>query len=1064
MYLNTKPPSSGSQPGANASQSPHPPPAQPAQAANPTPTSRPASTSGNAAAPPSSSLGGGTLRPSWEAQREPRQCSYPANRPEPPRPTDSPATTTPSHSHPGPGHHHHHHHHHPHSHTTPAPSAAPASGPPNRDDRPTSSATPTSAYDAKPAPRKIPTSNPMVPPRSYNLGSGSERTKGPLERHIDLERERERQEREREREARRKTNVQTPSPTLAEDGRGRLIDLMGGHASYAPPHQRSLDRDNQTSASAMHHPGYTPRVLLPEKVYQAPTLSIGNTAVSTQPSAAPSAASISPQLPAAATTTTTNARPTLPTPSFSSLGARSLPSPFGGEKDTRERSGSGSVAQPPADHPAPGHQRSASGSSSRGAEIPPGLGLQTSPAKSHTPVGSGISNSMFGIPSLAGNARQGSREVQRSPSTRAPTAASPTQREPHKSPTAPTVRPTAAAPPPVAATAPPSRAPYSFTNPGYNAPSAYTGPFGGFGLGGFGTSYGFNYGRERDRERENREAIRLREREREEKARMDREREDRLRAEKEREEREAWRKDKEASERRTSFGVEAKPFQPPRSNAQNPHHNDPYRRPASSIPDSKYTRHIEVLNRPENAHSTYGTLPPTPAEPLSVMQQVVPSREPRPYGYKTENRDYQYQPRDKRPRMDTAVEEQSHRRGSGTSKSKRKKEDEKKSPALPKDWSGITSAVKKYPDVSSSPVETWLKSVGDLTRVIGREVYLGSEWSLAKTKSAEAGVGNEGGISIVRIGGRFLGKKWKIRGEGGWDDSVSFPECACEISRGRFERRIWGTDVYTDDSDLGMVLVHAGWIRWSNSGLGTEEDETRDGDIINVTVRIVPRLIRYTATERNGVKSRNWGNGHDGLSIVIESVERVKADKKYVNSRANKKMRMSEYGRERQAVLKDDLRKVNGVEPDPPVMFTGLGKPGLKYDPEILTAFINERMEQDDDEVKTIWTHDVVFRHDDPSEEYRLSRCPWSDDELYLSADIPTTFLRYLSLSDAMFVKDGLAVRSGVKQDGVLYPVRMYRWEKREEKRYDEIDEFTLDYESLLLWRKVSKRRLPRAA
>jgi hypothetical protein len=66
------------------------------------------------------------------------------------------------------------------------------------------------------------------------------------------------------------------------------------------------------------------------------------------------------------------------------------------------------------------------------------------------------------------------------------------------------------------------------------------------------------------------------------------------------------------------------------------------------------------------------------------------------------------------------------------------------------------------------------------------------------------------------------------------------------------------------------VLIHAGWIRWG--GPATRSDS----DLVNVTVRLVPSLVRYYATERNGVITRAWGNGHDGASIVVEGVERVK--------------------------------------------------------------------------------------------------------------------------------------------------------------------------------------------
>lgn len=222
--------------------------------------------------------------------------------------------------------------------------------------------------------------------------------------------------------------------------------------------------------------------------------------------------------------------------------------------------------------------------------------------------------------------------------------------------------------------------------------------------------------------------------------------------------------------------------------------------------------------------------------------------------------------------MDAAVEEAAPSNRRAASKKKARKDEEKKEQ---RDWSQITNITKKWPEVSSAPVEAWLKTVSDLNRIVGHEVYGGSEWSIAQTRST--GHDAEGGIVVVRVGGGFLGTRWKVRGEPGWDDAKPTGGDGAIVGLGwapggqaQRERRIWGTDVYSDDSDLGLVLVHAGWIRWG--GAPTRSDD----DIVHVTLRIVPRLVRYTATERNGVVTRAWGNGHDGSSIVVEGVERVK--------------------------------------------------------------------------------------------------------------------------------------------------------------------------------------------
>lgn len=132
-------------------------------------------------------------------------------------------------------------------------------------------------------------------------------------------------------------------------------------------------------------------------------------------------------------------------------------------------------------------------------------------------------------------------------------------------------------------------------------------------------------------------------------------------------------------------------------------------------------------------------------------------------------------------------------------------------------------------------------------------------------------------------------------------------------------RKLWGTDVYTDDSDIIAMCLHAGWLqgpvlqdvpsyvppgkamlRWrqmtqayADQGLELESaDKPKQiGNIddieskttsrserlsstadLSVMIRIAPKLIAYKGSQRSGVQSRNWGNGHDGVSLVIEGV------------------------------------------------------------------------------------------------------------------------------------------------------------------------------------------------
>ncbi len=689
-------------------------------------------------------------------------------------------------------HHHHHHHHHLHPHPSAQPSTTPTSstsGTP-RDER----SNPGTTAPTKQSPVSTPVTGTAPPPRSQPAGLGL--SAGPTRpfgggyglfggfREQEL-RERERLERERQREREREREAKAVASGVNQS-----------------PNRQSI---NTGVSSSYPRPSLPPS---PTNSRAAPT------PTSAQPTSTSNKPSLSPQMPTASTASTP--RPNLPLPNFSSLGSRSLPSPF---ENGRERSHSVKQAEPPSS----AHQRTLSNTSARGdAGMPNLLGtIQTSPGKA--PPQPSSSRSIFGGTPIAQTPRD--RNVPQSPVSRAPSTADP-------------------AVSPKTVQIPTNSAGYSFPAAAYARTSTYSNNYmgfaGGFGYGTFGSSWA---DRERSREKE-------RERERERQREVER---------RKLEEREIERR--RAEEKEKAALVETKPFQTPR---QATAFSDPYHRGSSRI---------EVLNQPEQT-AQY----PSGGEP-SVIQQVAPQREPRPYTYSAKpepqsqrDREYSYTPREKRPRMDAAVEESAHRRGS-VSKSKRKREEEKvKSPVQPvplRDFSVLTKEVKRWPEVMSSPVEAWLKSIPDLGVVIANEVYDGSDWTLVKTRATKADC--EGGVVNVRINGAFLGDGWVIRGEKAWDEATPTPPGNVELARGIDIRRVWGTDVYTDDSDLGLVLIHAGWVRW----VPNTPKEATDHDVVYVTVRIVPRLVRYTATERNGVRTRGWGNGHDGLSIVVEGVSRT---------------------------------------------------------------------------------------------------------------------------------------------------------------------------------------------
>lgn len=129
-------------------------------------------------------------------------------------------------------------------------------------------------------------------------------------------------------------------------------------------------------------------------------------------------------------------------------------------------------------------------------------------------------------------------------------------------------------------------------------------------------------------------------------------------------------------------------------------------------------------------------------------------------------------------------------------------------------------------------------------------------------------------------------------------------------------RAVWGTDIYTDDSDIIAACIHQGWFRgaWSpdvDVSLLDLDIEVEDNGAVqsppdpdalitspprtgpmhvpknrdcHVTVLVLPLLQKYSSLTRYGIKSREWGakhdghqSIHDGLSFMIMSIRWVKS-------------------------------------------------------------------------------------------------------------------------------------------------------------------------------------------
>jgi hypothetical protein len=75
---------------------------------------------------------------------------------------------------------------------------------------------------------------------------------------------------------------------------------------------------------------------------------------------------------------------------------------------------------------------------------------------------------------------------------------------------------------------------------------------------------------------------------------------------------------------------------------------------------------------------------------------------------------------------------------------------------------------------------------------------------------------------------------------------------------GMLSERLWGTDLYTDDSSICSAAVHAGLVTTSGGG--------------PITIEIRPGASTYTGSSRNGVASRGYGGWHGSFVFVSGSV------------------------------------------------------------------------------------------------------------------------------------------------------------------------------------------------
>lgn len=79
-------------------------------------------------------------------------------------------------------------------------------------------------------------------------------------------------------------------------------------------------------------------------------------------------------------------------------------------------------------------------------------------------------------------------------------------------------------------------------------------------------------------------------------------------------------------------------------------------------------------------------------------------------------------------------------------------------------------------------------------------------------------------------------------------------------------RTLWGSGLYTHDSDLVAVLMHCGYV---NSIAGIPQSSVAEA---HVMLEYLPPSKFYPSVFRNGVRSRAWGHSEHGCSFRVSKL------------------------------------------------------------------------------------------------------------------------------------------------------------------------------------------------
>jgi hypothetical protein len=122
----------------------------------------------------------------------------------------------------------------------------------------------------------------------------------------------------------------------------------------------------------------------------------------------------------------------------------------------------------------------------------------------------------------------------------------------------------------------------------------------------------------------------------------------------------------------------------------------------------------------------------------------------------------------------------------------------------------------------------------------------------APLPGGSTGAGGGGGVPAA---GPVIG--WNIQATGLRGKNGQRVPYTCPPN-GAVSRGVWGTDIYTDDSEICPAAVHAGLITFRNGG--------------PVTIEILPGQSSYTGSARNGVNSSPYGGRTGSFRFVPNDV------------------------------------------------------------------------------------------------------------------------------------------------------------------------------------------------